>query len=94
MDVRTPGGGTRRAVRTVPSSIINEARRQLAAAGPSARFEVLSLTEPHKFRQSGVLALRRLSPIDTVRDVDFTAETASVLRDDGCAPFDLAAPGQ
>ena len=42
-------------------SIANEIKRQQMRAGLAARFEVLSLVEPHKTRQGSVTMVRKLA---------------------------------
>jgi predicted O-methyltransferase YrrM len=55
----------------IMGSIANEIKRQQAKAGVKAKFEVLSLVEPHKTRQGSVTMVRRLGPASMLRDADF-----------------------
>ena len=59
-------------------SITNELKRQQTRAGFDARFEVLSLLEPHKGRQGSVTLVRKLAPISMCRDSDFRDEMAEI----------------
>jgi hypothetical protein len=65
VDADLPEGG--RAV--MPGPAANEMKRQLSAAGPGARFELLNLVEPHKQRQGSVTLLRRVDPAEAAIDV-------------------------
>ena len=58
----------------ISSPIIDEIKRQQAAGGVSARFEMLSLVEPHKSRQGSVTLVRKLSGQSVCRNRDFSAE--------------------
>lgn len=66
---------------TVPSALLNELLRQ-ASAGPRRPVEVLSLAEPHKVAQSDVAVLKKVGPLDAIRDAEFTAPA----RKDGTVP--------
>lgn len=65
IDADLPDGG--RAV--MPGPAANEMKRQLAAAGLHARFELLNLVEPHKQRQGSVTLLRRVDLAEAAIDV-------------------------
>jgi predicted O-methyltransferase YrrM len=67
-------------------SIANEIKRQQAEAGVDAKFEVLSLIEPHKTRQGSVTMVRRLGPPSRVRDVDFQDDVMK-FNDSQIKPF-------
>jgi len=58
----------------ISSPIIDEIKRQQASAGVAARFEMLSLVEPHKSRQGSVTLVRKLSSQSTCRNRDFQTE--------------------
>lgn len=58
----------------ISSPIIDEIKRQQAAGGPSVRFEMLSLLEPHKSRQGSVTLVRKLSDQSVCRNRDFAGE--------------------
>lgn len=58
----------------ISSPIIDEIKRQQASRGTAARFEMLSLLEPHKSRQGSVTLVRKLSPQSVCRDRDFPTE--------------------
>lgn len=68
----------RRGGETVPaiisSPIIDEIKRQQAVGGIAARFEMLSLVEPHKSRQGSVTLVRKLAPQSVCRNQDFASE--------------------
>jgi predicted O-methyltransferase YrrM len=68
----------RRGGETVPamisSPIIDEIKRQQAEGGVAARFEMLSLVEPHKSRQGSVTLVRKLPAQSLCRNQDFAAE--------------------
>lgn len=81
-----------RRLRTVPGSILNEVKRQLAMEGTNARFEVCSILERYKHRQNGLLLLHRLPSLDMTRDVDFHSEISNVLGAGDYATFRLATP--
>lgn len=66
---------------TVPSALLNELLRQ-ASAGPRRPVDVLSLAEPHKVVQSDVALLKKVGPLDAIRDTEFTAPA----RKDGTVP--------
>jgi hypothetical protein len=67
-------------------SIANEIKRQQAMAGLDARFEVLSLVEPHKRRQSSVTMVRRLGWDSAIRDRSFEEDVKQVINTDS-GPF-------
>ena len=52
----------------LPGAILNEIKRQQAELGLEARFEVLSLLEPHKSRQGSITLIRKLPPQDRYRE--------------------------
>ena len=58
----------------ISSPIIDEIKRQQAAGGVLARFEMLSLVEPHKSRQGSVTLVRKLSAQSVCRNRDFAGE--------------------
>lgn len=66
------GGETLPAI--ISSPIIDEIKRQQAVSGIAARFEMLSLVEPHKSRQGSVTLVRKLSPQSVCRNRDFAGE--------------------
>lgn len=59
-------------------SIANEIKRQQLRAGTAARFEVLSLLEPHKTRQGSVTMVRKLPGTSLCRDRDFREEMLEI----------------
>lgn len=59
--------GTERTMK-LPGSVLNEIERQRLERGAEARFETLTLVEPHKLRQGSLTLIRRLPPEATVRD--------------------------
>lgn len=59
-------------------SIANEIKRQQLRAGTAARFEVLSLLEPHKTRQGSVTMVRKLPGTSLCRDRDFRDEMQEI----------------
>ena len=70
-----------------PGPILNELKRQQALRGVDANFEVLSLLEPHKFRQGSVTIVRKLPPVDKVRQTSYTREVEELFDDsDGWFP--------
>lgn len=71
-----PGKPGRRVM--LPSPLINELKRQEVAAGGKARFEILSLLEPHKKRQGSVTLLRKIPPPAFVRPLDFKSEMQQI----------------
>lgn len=60
-------------------SIANEIKRQQMVAGLDARFEVLSLVEPHKIRQGSITLVRRLAPASMCRGNDFREEMFEIF---------------
>lgn len=62
----------------LPSPLVNEIKRQQAAAGEEASYEVLSLLEPHKSRQGSVTLIRRLGPQSAQRPGRFEAEMGRI----------------
>ncbi len=66
------GGQTLPAI--ISSPIIDEIKRQQASGGVVARFEMLSLVEPHKSRQGSVTLVRKLSSQSVCRNRDFVTE--------------------
>jgi hypothetical protein len=58
----------------ISSPITDEIKRQQAEGGLAARFEMLSLVEPHKSRQGSVTLVRKLAPQSLCRDRDFASE--------------------
>ena len=63
----------------IMGSIANEIKRQQAKAGDKAKFEVLSLVEPHKTRQGSVTMVRRLGADSDIRDVDFQEDVSNIM---------------
>ena len=63
-------------------SIANEIKRQQAMAGLDARFEVLSLVEPHKRRQGSVTMIRRLGWDSSIRNRSFEDDVKQVINTD------------
>lgn len=59
--------------------IANEIKRQQLAAGTGARFEVMSLVEPHKGAQGSVTLIRRLGPTSMCREADFQQEVFEIF---------------
>lgn len=59
--------------------VANEIKRQQMSAGFDARFEVLSLVEPHKTRQGSVTLVRKLPPTSACRDTDFQQEVFEIF---------------
>lgn len=84
----TRGGVSQQGV--LLGSIANEIKRQQLAAGVEARFEVLSLIEPHKLRQGSVTMVRRLAPNSACRDRAFQDDIARAIgrRLDPIRPLD------
>jgi predicted O-methyltransferase YrrM len=82
-----PGGGE--VITSGP--VANEMKRQLLISGLDARFELLSLIEPHKRRQSSVTLLRRVDEGDTCRDLGLQATQRSWYGIPGDALCDLNA---
>ena len=66
----------------VLNPIANEIKRQQAKAGVKAKFEVLSLLEPHKTRQGSVTMIRRLGQSSMVRNMDLQDDIKSFARDE------------
>ncbi len=58
----------------ISSPIIDEIKRQQTMGGITARFEMLSLVEPHKSRQGSVTLVRKLPPQSVCRNRDFATE--------------------
>jgi len=70
----------------ISGPVLNEIKRQQAVAGLGARFEVLSLVEPHKTRQGSVSLIRKLPPLSLTRDFGF-AQEAREITGETTAPF-------
>lgn len=64
------------------SPVITELKRQQAAAGETAGFEVLSLNEPHKFRQGSVTLIRKLAPASRGRPGRFADDMRRITGKD------------
>ena len=62
----------RTACRVVPTPLVQDLRRQVAV--PQGGFDVLTLSEPHKHRQTGLLLLRKHAAWERDRGVPFTEE--------------------
>ncbi len=73
--------------KAICGSIANEIKRQQMAAGFDARFEVLSLMEPHKTRQGSVTMVRKLAGTSMCRNFDFREEMTEIH---GVAPTPIA----
>lgn len=58
----------------ISSPIVDEIKRQQAAGGMGARFEMLSLVEPHKSRQGSLTLVRKLSDRSVCRNQEFSTE--------------------
>ena len=58
----------------ISSPIIDEIKRQQAVAGLSARFEMMSLMQPHKSRQGSLTLVRKLPTQSVCRNRDFSGE--------------------
>ena len=71
VSVQRDGGKVRE---VIPSPIANEIKRQQFATGISARFEAMSLLEPHKNRQGSVTLVRKLPPRSVTRARRFASE--------------------
>jgi hypothetical protein len=63
----------------VMGSITNEIKRQQSKAGINAKFEVLTLVEPHKKRQGSVTMIRRLGSDSRLRDIEFKDDVQQML---------------
>lgn len=72
-------GPTANEVRLVSNPILNEIKKQQAAAGSQARFEVLSMVEPHKEYQGSVTMIRRLAATSMCRPADFQREVMEIF---------------
>jgi len=59
--------------------VANEIKRQQVAAGFDARYEVLSLVEPHKVNQGSVTLVRKLAPTSMCRNSDFRQEVHEIF---------------
>jgi hypothetical protein len=73
-----PGATPLERRRIMPGLVLNEIKRQLALAGISSKFEVLSVVEPHKRRQGSVTLLRRVRGLSMTRDVPIDVEAAQL----------------
>lgn len=69
-------GSARPVMRMVPSPVLQELRRE--ARGPKADHDVLALTEPHKFRQGGVVLVRKRSRGENERPDSLGQELATL----------------
>jgi len=65
--------------RLISGPIANALKRQQAKDGFDARFEVLSLVEPHKRHQGSVTMVRKLPPESVARDSDFEEEMNEIF---------------
>ncbi|MEU4887842.1 MULTISPECIES: DUF2087 domain-containing protein [Streptomyces] len=79
-------GVSRMAGKVVPSPLLQELRRQ--AAQPDSGFDVLALGEAHKFRQAGLLLLRKRGAWERDRGVPFPRELRALGE-----PHAVPAPG-
>lgn len=66
-------------IKLIAGPIVNEIKRQQLKTGVSARFEVLSLVEPHKSRQGSVTLVRRLPWTSMCRDRAFEQEVQEIF---------------
>lgn len=64
-----------------PGPILNELKRQQALRGLEASFEVLSLLEPHKYRQGSVTIVRKLQAGDKARHTSYKCEVEELFED-------------
>lgn len=62
----------------MPGSILNEIKRQQAAAGPGATVETFTVVEPHKSRQGSITLIRRLSALSRCRETPMLEELSRV----------------
>jgi len=60
-----------------PSSILKEIKRQQALQGTDSNFEVVSLVEPHKYRQGSVTLIRKSPGIACTPDFNMIDELSS-----------------
>jgi hypothetical protein len=77
----------------MPGPWLNAVRRQQLEAGLNAHFELLSIPEPHKFRQGSLTLLRKVDPGDRCRGTSLAQENASLYGVSGLALLDLNADG-
>jgi hypothetical protein len=70
----------------LPSPLVNELKRQQVEAGGKARFEFLSLLEPHKLSQASVTMIRKLPPSAALRPLAFPEEMRQITGKDWEAP--------
>jgi predicted O-methyltransferase YrrM len=75
----------------IPGPWLNEVRRQQLQAGLDARFELLSILEPHKFRQGSLTLLRKVDHGDQCRETSLAQENASLYGVSGPTLSDLNA---
>ncbi|GGN90278.1 hypothetical protein GCM10010112_75530 [Actinoplanes lobatus] len=81
---------SRPVLRTVPTPLIQALRRQ---TGPGSGFEMLTLAEPHKFRQAGLTLLRKLAGWERDRGASFGSELAALGEDERVRPPVLTSEG-
>lgn len=80
-------GGRERIV--IPGPWLNAVKRQQLSAGLDASFELLSLVEPHKFRQGSLTLLRKNDATDRCRATSLAQEQSSLYGTPGQALVDL-----
>lgn len=73
----------------LPSPLVNELKRQQVEAGGQARFEFLSLLEPHKHNQASVTMIRKLPPAAALRPLSFPEEMRQITGKEWEAPPSL-----
>jgi len=73
----------------VAGPTVNAAKKQLLEAGLEANFELLSIVEPHKFRQGSVTILRKLPPLEQCRTAGLADELHALYGANGCALDEL-----
>ncbi|MES9525395.1 DUF2087 domain-containing protein [Streptomyces capoamus] len=83
-------GDTRVAARIVPTPLLQELRRQVAA--PDSGMDVLALNEPHKHRQTGLLLLRKHGAWERDRGASFADELRALGETGSAEPPRLGGP--
>lgn len=73
----------------IASPVINSAKQQLLESGMAAKFELLSVVEPHKLRQGSVTILRKLDEGDVCRPNSLAQEQLSLYGEPGKMLIDL-----